>query len=449
MSFDSTLPGTSAATWEADGRFDELPALRLDGIESLVVVAAHPDDEALGAGGLIAECAARGIRVLVITVTDGAASHPASPSTPAHELAALRADEARLALAELAPDAGILLLGHPDGQTLEQRELIAADLARAVTSSGPSTLLVAPWSGDGHRDHRIVGELCEQLAADRGLHFAAYPIWLWHWAEPDREDVPWDDFAALRLSEAARTAKRRAIAAHQSQVEPLSASSGDEALLHPAFLQNFERPVEVFVTSERSLGVGYFDDLYARRDDPWGFESRWYERRKRAVTLAALPDERYASALELGCSIGVLTADLAERCDSLLSTDVSSAAIDTARARLSDRPNVLFEVADAAAHFPEGRFDLIVLSELGYYFDRTGLDSLVDAIGEHLAAGGTLLACHWRHEVADYPLGGDEVHEVLAARLGLERLTRHLERDFVLDVYSSDGRSVAERTGLA
>ncbi|TBN56910.1 methyltransferase domain-containing protein [Glaciihabitans arcticus] len=448
VTFDSTLPGTSAEAWEADGRLARLPALSLDGIESLVVVAAHPDDEALGAGGLIAECAARGIRVLVVTVTDGAASHPSSPSTPAHDLAARRAEEARTALAELAPDAGILLLAHPDGSTLELRETIAADLARAIPATGPSTLLVAPWSGDGHRDHRIVGELCAELAATNRLRFAGYPIWLWHWAEPEMEDVPWDSFVSLPLEPAAAGAKHRAIAAHVSQVEPLSESPGDEALLHPRFLANFERRFEVFVQEPTTLGADYFDAMYARRDDPWGFESRWYERRKRAITLAALPEERYTNALEIGCSIGVLTADLAERCDALLSTDVSSAAIESAKQRLAASPHVRFETGDVASSFPDGRFDLIVLSEVGYYFDAVGLDALVDAVAEHLAEGGTLLACHWRHPVADYPLDGDEVHVVLAARLGLERVSRHLEKDFVLDVFNSDGRSVAERTGL-
>jgi len=201
--------------------------------------------------------------------------------------------------------------------------------------------------------------------------------------------------------------------------------------------------------TETTLPGDYFDALYARHDDPWGFESRWYERRKRALTLASLPAERYASALEIGCSIGVLTEQLAQRCDSLLSTDVSSAALQRARERLAGTSIVRFELADDATPLPDGPFDLIVLSEVGYYFSHEALGRLTEQLGDRLAEGGTLLACHWRHPVADYPLSGDDVHLALAGILGLERISRLLEKDFVLDVFTTDGRSVAEKTGLA
>jgi len=200
--------------------------------------------------------------------------------------------------------------------------------------------------------------------------------------------------------------------------------------------------------TETTLSGDYFDALYARHNDPWGFESRWYETRKRALTLASLPEERFARALEIGCSIGVLTEQLAARCDTLLATDVSAAALATARERVSGLPHVRFEIADAAAPLPAGPFDLIVLSEVGYYFSHDALEQLVLQLGDRLSEGGTLLACHWRHPVADYPLSGDDVHLALGAGLGIERVARHLEKDFVLDVFTTDGRSVAERTGL-
>jgi len=201
--------------------------------------------------------------------------------------------------------------------------------------------------------------------------------------------------------------------------------------------------------TDTTLPGDYFDALYSRHDDPWGFQSRWYERRKRAITLATLAEERYSNALEIGCSIGVLTEQLADRCDSLLSTDVSAAALDQARARLAGVETVRFELADAAAPLPEGPFDLIVLSEVGYYFSPDALETLALQVGDRLSEGGTLLACHWRHPVADYPLSGDDVHVALGSILGLERVARHLEKDFVLDLFTTDGRSVAEVTGLA
>jgi SAM-dependent methyltransferase len=198
------------------------------------------------------------------------------------------------------------------------------------------------------------------------------------------------------------------------------------------------------------LRSDYFDGMYARSDDPWGFLTRWYEQRKRAVTVAALARPRYATALEVGCSIGVLTEQLAERCDELLAVDLSAAAVTQARGRVGDRlrDRARIEVVDVGESFPPGPFELIVLSEVGYYFSAEKLAAVLASAVAALAPGGELLACHWRHPVADYPLSGDEVHEALAA-LGLPRLVRHLEEDFVLEVFSSDRRSVARREGLA
>ena len=76
-----------------------------------------------------------------------------------------------------------------------------------------------------------------------------------------------------------------------------------------------------------TLPPAYFDAMYQGAADPWGFEDRWYEQRKYAVSLALLPAARYRSAFEPGCSIGVLTRMLAGRCDELLSCDVAAAAV--------------------------------------------------------------------------------------------------------------------------
>ena len=129
-----------------------------------------------------------------------------------------------------------------------------------------------------------------------------------------------------------------------------------------------------------TLPGGYFDALYARHDDPWGFETRWYERRKRAITLASLPEERYATVLEIGCSIGVLTEQLAARCASILAVDISQQAVDRARARLRQQGHVTVERADVGRRFPERHFDLVMLSEVGYYFDPDSLDTLLERI---------------------------------------------------------------------
>ena len=200
-----------------------------------------------------------------------------------------------------------------------------------------------------------------------------------------------------------------------------------------------------------SLGSGYFDAMYLAAKDPWGFENRWYERRKYALSLALLPAERYRSAFEPGCSIGVFSELLAPRCDALLSCDVAATAAQAAAERTRGLPQVRVERRDLPGQWPAGRFDLIVFSELLYYFGDHDLEQLLDDAAAALQAGGTLLAVHWRHPVADYPRSGDDVHDAIAAQPGLARLVSHVEPDFLAEVYiRSDGApvSVAQATGL-
>jgi len=205
------------------------------------------------------------------------------------------------------------------------------------------------------------------------------------------------------------------------------------------------------MTNPVTLGAGYFDAMYAAASDPWGFEERWYEQRKYAVTLAQLPAARYRSAFEPGCSIGVLTHLLARRCDALLSCDVAAGAVSAAAQRTRDLCPVRVERRDIPGQWPSGRFDLIVFSEILYYFGDRDLEQVLDCAVAALEPQGTLLAVHWRHPVADYPRSGDDVHRVLAARPGLARLVRHEEPDFLAEVYiRTDGApvSVAQATGL-
>jgi SAM-dependent methyltransferase len=200
-----------------------------------------------------------------------------------------------------------------------------------------------------------------------------------------------------------------------------------------------------------TLEPGYFDAMYQADPDPWGFGNRWYERRKYAVSLAMLPRHRYRSAFEPGCSIGVLTEQLARRCDRLLSCDVAAAAARAAGLRTADLPHVRVEQRQLPAQWPAGRFDLIVFSEILYYFGDEDLEQILGLGAGALRPGGTLLAVHWRHPVADYPRSGDDVHQALAARPGLARLVSQVEPDFLAEIYiRTDGEpaSVAQAEGL-
>ncbi|WP_418125161.1 class I SAM-dependent DNA methyltransferase [Variovorax sp. 160MFSha2.1] len=193
----------------------------------------------------------------------------------------------------------------------------------------------------------------------------------------------------------------------------------------------------------------YFDALYAGSEDPYAVRHRWYEIRKRAVLLAALPRARYRRAYEPGCGTGELTQALSQRCDHVLASDFSPHALEIARRRTGSLANVRLERHALPAEWPRdaGGFDLIVLSELGYFLKRDEMRRVAGCCGESLDADGTLVACDWRADFAQRSLSTHEVHAALSA-LGLPRLVFHEEDDFVLQVWARDGRSVAEREGI-
>jgi SAM-dependent methyltransferase len=101
------------------------------------------------------------------------------------------------------------------------------------------------------------------------------------------------------------------------------------------------------------------------------------------------------------------------------------------------------------ADWPTGTFDLIVLSEVGYYLDAADLPVLAERIVGSLRPDGDLLAVHWRPKVADYPSTADQVHLALVRRVELARVVRHSEADFLLEVYRrGEATSVAQDEGL-
>lgn len=165
-----------------------------------------------------------------------------------------------------------------------------------------------------------------------------------------------------------------------------------------------------------SLPPGYFDQVYAAKDDPWDFRTSAYEHAKYADTLNHLPRPRYPRALEVGCSIGVLTAQLAERCDRLLSVDVSQASLAQARDRCRALPQVRIESLRIPEDEPDGSFDLIVVSEVAYYWTPADMDRAIALLAAHHQPGGHLLLVHWTPAVHDYPQTGDEVHNRWLAR---------------------------------
>jgi len=158
-----------------------------------------------------------------------------------------------------------------------------------------------------------------------------------------------------------------------------------------------------------SFAREYFDQIYDASLDPWELATSEYEASKYKATLAALPARCYQHALELGCSIGILTRLLAERCERLRAIDISTAALKQALHRCADTPHVVFEAHDLAESFPAGRFDLIVVSEVGYYLSMLDLWQLRAAISSALLPQGHLVLVHYCGET-NYPLSAQEVH---------------------------------------
>ncbi|KIZ48038.1 MULTISPECIES: class I SAM-dependent methyltransferase [Rhodopseudomonas] len=172
----------------------------------------------------------------------------------------------------------------------------------------------------------------------------------------------------------------------------------------------------------------YFEDKYQSDIDPWQFRTSAYEREKYATTIGALGQKRYAKALEIGCSIGVLTGLLAKRCDAVVAIDASPTAI--AAARQAGIENASFLTGTVPQDFPAGRFDLIVLSEVLYYFAAPDLARLASLCMTALQPGGEIILCHWLGET-DYPLTGQAASDLFAQAVNVRLPARALLRDEV------------------
>jgi SAM-dependent methyltransferase len=178
----------------------------------------------------------------------------------------------------------------------------------------------------------------------------------------------------------------------------------------------------------------HFEALHRARSEPWQVTRRWYEIRKRSLLMASLPWAHYGRVLELGCSTGVCTEQLATRSDEVVALDFSEAAIATARRRLAGTANVRFVITDVATGLPDGDFDLVVLSEVGYYLAAGGFDHVIRRSRTKLTPGGHLMLCHWRHAEDDFLQLGEEVHHRVIDDPHWTTVVSHEEDDFLLHV---------------
>jgi len=236
-----------------------------------------------------------------------------------------------------------------------------------------------------------------------------------------------------------------------------------------------------------SYSESYFDVLYSDNSDPWQYQTRWYEQRKRDMCLAVLPQAHYSNAIELGCGNGVFSELLAQRCQALLIIDGNNKAVQLASQRLVDIPHAkviqgiipdvllnLTEVLEQtypSSELPKSSltttppFDLIIISEILYYLSPEDIDTVIAWIGQNLAKGGSLLCCHWRYPIEGFAMTGETVHqrfykafnranEVNTANaasskpMTFTQQSQTVDSDFLLDVWQNSSKSVAMQESL-
>jgi LmbE family N-acetylglucosaminyl deacetylase len=240
--------GTSEAAWMASHRLRALPATGLPeltgGATRLVVVAPHPDDEVLGCGGLIALAVAAGLAVVVVALTDGEAAYPDDPHWTGARLAPARRAELALACAELgvAP-ASIVHAGLADGGLCAALER-AVDLLAGIVRAGDGVLVT--WSGDGHPDHEAAADAVLRACARAGARCIQYPIWAWHWCDPQQARFLTGQAARLQLPPAVLAAKQRALACFATQTGQCTPAPL-QPILPAHVLARFSRNFEVYL----------------------------------------------------------------------------------------------------------------------------------------------------------------------------------------------------------
>lgn len=460
MRFTHHDEGTSESVWWAAPQWDDVPILDLPGIAKrfarVLVAIAHPDDETIGVGGLLADLAEIGLPITVLLATSGERSHSGLGKSGRDRLGTQRLVEGQQAINTLAPGTQLIHLGLPDARLSQHEESLRQAI---VEHADENTLIVAPWTDDGHNDHDTVGQAAGQARDTTGSAVVHFPIWLWQWSSP--ETLPWQSMVAAEISRKGNWRKRSALEQYRSQSTPMAKGWGEPAapILGPTLLSRARRLIETLIDPDGCLPrLGYIDQaqrsaartstldhMYDGGSDPWGNTVSFYEDRRRALILGALGRRTYGRVLELGCADGYLTAALTQRADEVVAIDTSKPAV--AAARLA-APTAIVKESTMPDGIPSGRFDLVILSEVGYFLHPTELVATLRRAREALLPGGELLLCHWQHPTKAVPLDGVLVHEQARSVLGENTRAQYVDEDLCIEVWG-DSPSAARSEGRA
>ncbi|MBO0596719.1 PIG-L family deacetylase [Nesterenkonia sp. E16_7] len=436
-------------------------------LPGLLVLAPHPDDEILGAAALIAAALRSGSPVQILAASDGTGSHPPQAISP-ERLAEIRTAESEAALEELrcltpGPGGSGSLqrqrLRLPDGALTDHRAPLTAAIGAALKQMPHGTVLAAPLSHDGHPDHDACGEAAVAAASQHNAPLVQYPVWLWlhstppgsHPSEesepmtpssPAESKISWSAARSIPIDAELAQARDRAVAAFVSQLGTEHGTPADRSPGEPVLTASM---LETVLRDRQIVFPGTpldFEGLHAQDRDPWGVTSRWYEQRKYALTMAVLPRARYRRAFEPGCSIGGITELLAQRCDEVLATDISGAALHTAAQRVGAE-NVTFQQS-SIEDWPSGAIDLILISELAYYLNDAQWAAVRGRAAKSLESGGHLVSVHWRHPDAQAFRSAQQIRADLRAVPEWILHGSYEDRDMLIDVLGPATPSVAQ-----
>lgn len=213
----------------------------LQGVQRVVIVSPHPDDEVLGMAGVLMHCEESALRCMLLSVTSGEASHPDSLLWPPELLARTRERESAKALTLLCPGCTTVHLRIPDGQVQAHQVLLEAQLENLLQ---PVDAVFCPWRYDGHPDHEATAEACARVTTRLGCRLFEVPIWAWHWARPGDDSVPWRQAICIPLGAQQLKLKRQALDCFNSQLLP-DPSTGRQAVLPDWATARLLRPFEV------------------------------------------------------------------------------------------------------------------------------------------------------------------------------------------------------------
>lgn len=417
--------------WITDFRSRELPVFPTGQHHVVAVVAAHPDDETLGASGCLQALHASGCRTRLVVASDGEAAFPDVSDEQKRVLGRRRRAELVSALRVQGME-GIQLqwLGFPDSGLTEHIDALTEQLAQLLSDVDCCLL---PWPQDPHPDHQATARAALSAAAPTA-HCWSYPIWMWHWKNHHNPEVPWQRAFRHYLSTQDRNRKTAALREFASQ--RTNGPDGSGPVLPPDVLEHFERDFEIVFREPRpnTTPMERFNTLYEADKDPWNTDSSSYERRKRAVVMACLPRNRYHRAAEPGCGTGRLTLQLASRCDRLLASDGAPLAVAAAREHVRDEPGVTVEQSYLPSGLPEGPLDLVVLSEILYYLSDEDLDTLLESMSTAVEPGGDVVAVHWQQWPPEATRSASEAHHRLAQRSELQLCVEHIDEGFSVHV---------------